>query len=98
MCLLSVLVSIFCYIVDLPKSLCKVEVAAALLMWSGSEVTQAILGNMALKISRLNNFMYTFARVCAEQDRKENGSRHLRYKYCLYCTYKPLVAINFMIM
>ena len=77
----------------MPMDWC-IEKVATLLMWSGCEVTQAILGNRALnsKMSvELNMFVYALAHVCAKQDREENGSRHLRYKHCLYCTYKALV-------
>ena len=74
---------------------CCMEKIATLLMWSGREVTQAILvlGNLALKSEiseELNRIVYALFRVCAKQDREENGSRHLRYTYCLYCTYKAL--------
>ena len=72
------------------------EKVATLLMWSGSEVTHAILGNRALtdsKMSVLILLVYGLAKVCAKQDREENGSRHLRYKHCLHCTYK---ALNFV--
>ena len=65
-----------------------IDKVASLLMWSGSEVTQAITKNMALKmhVSDLHYHMYTFACVCAEQDREENSSRHKWYNYRLYCT------------
>ena len=66
---------------------------ATLLMWSGSEVTHTILGNRALRMSVLNRWVYALAKVCAKQDREENGSRHLRYKHCLHYTYK---ALNFV--
>ena len=71
------------------------EKVATLLMWSGSEVTHAILGNRALnsEMSVLILLVYALAKVCAKQDREENGSRHLRYKHCLHCTYK---ALNFV--
>ena len=91
------LISIFCYIVDMPNTDWCSEMAATLLMWSGSEVTHAILGNRVLNYSymseELNVEVYTLAHVCAKQDREENGSRHLRYKHCLHCTYK---ALNFV--
>ena len=53
------------------------EKVAALLLWSGSEVTQAILGNWVLNSKMSVKVMYALAQVCAKQDREENGSQHI---------------------
>ena len=78
----------------MPMDWC-VEKRATLLVWSGTEVTHAILGNWALnsKMSVHTLLVSAVADVCAILDREENGSRHLRYKHYLHCTYK---ALNFV--
>ena len=76
--LCSILLS--CCTIDMPMDWC-IEKVTTLLMWSGSEVAQAVLGNRALNTkmsSELNMFVYALAHVCAKQDREENDSQHLR--------------------
>ena len=69
----------------------SIDKAATLLMWSGSEVTQAILGNMRLH-SELIKHIHALDRVCDKQDSEEDDS--LQPLKCNYCT--ALVAINFV--
>ena len=65
----------------MPMEWC-VEKVATLLMWSGTEVAQAVLGNRAISgkgKGDLNMILYVLAHVCAKQDRQANSTYYLRY-------------------
>ena len=58
-----------------------VEKAATMLMWSGTEVTQAILGNGVINGNDgidVKDMLYGLAHVCATQDREEKSTHYLR--------------------
>ena len=60
------------------------EKVATLLMWSGTKVSQTILGNCAIQgyvvngEGNVNNIMQALAHACAIQDRHENSTYYLR--------------------